>query len=198
MKNNRLISVTTAIAAAFVVGIAFQSQSASAQMPGSGLHQGDHQHRYPGNPGPGYPPPPNDPYNPGYPNYPSYPGNGGYGQVSYQQAERASLDFYRAFLFRNADPSGLQGMISSIMNQGQQAAVAQAVGVIQSQEFYQNVRGRFSDQQILANIYQVFFHRGVDQSGYYNWLPMMQQGRYGDVAAGIVGSDEFRNNYIYR
>ncbi len=194
MKQNRLVSVTTAIAAALVLGIAFQTQSASAQMPGSGFHQGDHNHGHPGNPGPGFPSPPNDPYNPGYPNYPNYPG---YGQLSYQQAEQVALDFYRAFLFRNADASGLQGMISSIMNQGQSAAVAQAVGVIQSQEFYQNVRGRYSDQQILANIYRVFFHRNVDQSGFYNWLPMMQQGRYADVASGIVGSDEFRNNYLY-
>ncbi|MNT52296.1 hypothetical protein D3C72_1893170 [compost metagenome] len=50
---------------------------------------------------------------------------------------------------------------------------------------------REGSRRVVYNIYRVFFNRTPDPSGLYNWTRLLDEGRGGDVMAGIVASEEF-------
>jgi hypothetical protein len=104
--------------------------------------------------------------------------------------------FYRAFLFRGAEPAGLRHHVRFIMQNGEEGIFITARNFALSQEFQQNVQGMRSPREIVNNIYRVLFQRAPDPAA-QGWVRMIRQGQAGQVAEGIARLDEFRQNYLY-
>jgi hypothetical protein len=103
---------------------------------------------------------------------------------------------YRAILFREAEPTGLEVQANHIQQGGVNGLleVAQAMG--DSPEFRSNIAPRYYPRQIVDNIYRVLFNRQADPSGLNTWGSLIRQGRAGQALRGIVASDEFRERHL--
>jgi hypothetical protein len=102
---------------------------------------------------------------------------------------------YRAAFNRRADYEGIVGFSREIMNRGTQGLYDSARMIGSSPEMMDTVR-RVGARRVVYNIYRVFFNREPDPSGLYTWTRQLNEGRGGDVMAGIVGSDEFYRNQL--
>ena len=117
--------------------------------------------------------------------------------ITYDQAEAITRALYRAVLFREGEDEGVQFWIEVILTSpGTEGLMAAASGFADSDEYRYQVLPQHSDQEILENIYQVFFNRSIDPSGAYTWGSLFEQGRHAEILRGIVGSEEFAQNFL--
>ena len=65
-----------------------------------------------------------------------------------------------------------------------------------SAEFYRNIYNRYSDDQILTNIHQVFFGRNMTIREARTYGRMFDQGRTEEALELIVSSPEFARNFL--
>lgn len=107
-----------------------------------------------------------------------------------REVERLVDLLYRAALNRRADYEGIAGFSREILNRGSQGLFDSARLIGSVPEFNDIVR-REGSRRVVYNIYRVFFNRTPDPSGLYNWSRLLEEGRGGDVMAGIVASEEF-------
>jgi hypothetical protein len=113
-----------------------------------------------------------------------------------QKATQIVKVFYRAILFREGEPAGVQYHVDLITKQGEASIPVIAQGIATSPEFRQNVDRRYSPEQILSNMYRQVFGRDVDPSGRNSYLPMIRQGQAGAVMKSLASSAEFRQRYL--
>ncbi len=106
------------------------------------------------------------------------------------EVERLVELMYRAAFNRRADYEGIVGFSREILNRGSQGLFDSARMIGASPEMRDVVR-REGSRRVVYNIYRVFFNRTPDPSGFYHWTRLLDEGRGGDVMAGIVASEEF-------
>jgi len=118
-------------------------------------------------------------------------------QISYEQAETVTRALYRAILFREGEDAGIEYWMDLILRSpGTEGLLHAARGIAESEEFRSQILPQYSDQEILENIYLVFFNRTVDSSGAVTWGDLFLQARHGDALRGIVGSEEFAADFL--
>lgn len=115
--------------------------------------------------------------------------------IGRRKAQQLVTLMYRAILFRNPEPGGLQNWTNLILQNGEQGVFQAAYEIAESNEFRQNIAPRYSVRDIVTNYYRVFLGRAPDREGLRNWISLQRQGQYGEVAQGFVGSQEFRSRY---
>ena len=94
------------------------------------------------------------------------------------------------------DAQGLYGWSRHIVQHGYQGLLDVASGIGGSAEFHNGVCSRYSTDDIIDNLYWVFFNREPDWSGRNAWGNLLRQGRGAEALRGIVGSEEFYNHHI--
>lgn len=98
--------------------------------------------------------------------------------------------FYVKILNRPSDHTGLHTWVNQLA-EGTKAAQDIAKGFINSSEFAQR---ELSNAAYLEVLYQAFFNRSPDTSGYNGWLSQLSSGLSRDkVLDGFLGSLEFKN-----
>jgi len=98
--------------------------------------------------------------------------------------------FYTTVLSREAEAAGKIYWVDSLST-GTRAGADVARGFIFSQEFTNRALG---SEQFLEVLYQAFFNRAADHTGYSYWLDKLQQGMdRSTVLDGFIYSQEFRN-----
>lgn len=123
--------------------------------------------------------------------------NGTSTSISYDQAQTITQALYRAILFRDAEQDGLDFWVSNILSQqGTDGLLGTAQGIAESEEFYQNIYSQKQAEEIVDNIYVELLHRHAEPDGLEFWSNQMKDGHSGQVLRGIVGSDEFRRNFL--
>jgi len=118
-------------------------------------------------------------------------------QISYEQAETVTRALYRAVLFREGEDAGVEYWMDLILRSpGTEGLLHAARGFAESEEFRNHILPQYSDQEILENIYSVFFNRSMDSSGAHTWGDLFRQARHADALRGIVGSEEFAADFL--
>ncbi len=118
----------------------------------------------------------------------------GYGIDAYR-ASQITQALYRAILFRNVDPSGMQSNTWTISQGGYEGVRQAARGLVDSPEFQQNIWPRFNAPQIAVNLYQGLLGRQPDPGGFRNSVDQLQYGNIEGVVDGMVTSPEFRQRF---
>ena len=117
------------------------------------------------------------------------------GTLGSSRAEQLTRLLYQAILLRDLD-SGAQGTIDSIQRGGYDSLVQAAVGIANSDESRRLAATPSAER--LASLYKVLLGVTPEQADAGQWsadLDLMNRGRLGDVVAGIVRSDRFRERH---
>jgi len=100
---------------------------------------------------------------------------------------------YQAVLHRDPDYPGADGHVEYVRARQLNSTKEVARAIADSAEFYDNIDGL--DQRLkLAFVYRALLDRDPDPSGEAAYLPILAEGRMGDVVEAILSSEEFLNN----
>jgi hypothetical protein len=115
------------------------------------------------------------------------------GRSDRSRAENITYALYSGILQRNPDPGGLRNDVNYILNGGNIPDAA--FNIAESPEFRQRILFSQSPRQIVEAMYQGLLGRRADEAGMAGWVELVRNGRPGEAASGIVGSEEFRRRY---
>lgn len=118
-------------------------------------------------------------------------GHGGYDPLERQIAEQFTQLLYQGALGRPADLVGLNDGVQLLLQNPSNGISLLARKIGASQEFAMRVRNLGSDQ-VIDNLYRVFFGRPVDPSGYATYTNLLRKGDYRKTLQSMVESREFR------
>ena len=108
-------------------------------------------------------------------------------------ADRSAVEdfvtrFYQLCLDRDPDATGLNGWVSALLD-GSQTGSDVANGFVFSNEF---IGKNTTNEEYLAVLYEAFFNRNPDQSGWNGWLAELNRGTSReDVLNGFIFAAEF-------
>jgi hypothetical protein len=107
---------------------------------------------------------------------------------SFLGIEAFVIRFYELCLGRLPDAAGLEDWVTALLN-GSQTGSDVAYGFVFSQEF---LNKNTTNEEYLQVLYEAFFNRQPDVSGFQGWLDAMQDGASReDVLKGFIFAQEF-------
>jgi hypothetical protein len=129
----------------------------------------------------------------------AYPNPSGQpGAIPGVEAQRLTGVLYNAILFRNANRNELQYGANLISTQDEYGLQELASELATSNEFQNNIDSRYSSDQIVVNLYRVFFGRYPDAPKPWTVSDLLDQGQASQAMVALVQSPEFRQRQLHR
>ena len=117
---------------------------------------------------------------------------------SYRDAQRITQVLYSAILWRYANANEVARGINLIQSQDVSGVSQLTRELAESYEYNSNIDNRYSSDQIVVHMFQVFFNRYPDAQKPWTISQMLDQGQAGDAWTAVVSQPEFRSTQLHR